>query len=287
MAIETKALDGTDLRLLSELRGDARVSLAELGRRVGLSAPAVGERLSRLERDGTVGYRVDVDPRALGYAFAAVLRMRPAPRQIPKVAAVARDTPEVVECHRVTGEDCFYMKLHVRSVEHLEEVIDRFTPYGQTTTSIVQSSPVSPRGVDLGAGAQLPGAVGDLAAARPPAGDRPLEHHVAAARLHDPRPPQHDTAEHAREQKHDDEQQLQRDRDHVEQDEREEDGHDHEQDRGDDRADDAEVVEPAVEVEEVGHGVGHVRAPEPAAPRKPAPANLPRPSIGRLNVHAP
>jgi Lrp/AsnC family transcriptional regulator, leucine-responsive regulatory protein len=149
MAIETKALDATDLRLLSELREDARVSLAELGRRVGLSAPAVGERLSRLERDGTVGYRVDVDPRALGYAFAAVLRMRPAPRQIPKVAAVARDTPEVVECHRVTGEDCFYMKLHVRSVEHLEEVIDRFTPYGQTTTSIIQSSPVPRRGLEL------------------------------------------------------------------------------------------------------------------------------------------
>ena len=75
--------------------------------------------------------------------------MRPAPRQIPKVADVARATPEVVECHRVTGEDCFYMKLHVRSVEHLEEVIDRFTPYGQTTTSIIQSSPVARRGLEL------------------------------------------------------------------------------------------------------------------------------------------
>jgi Lrp/AsnC family leucine-responsive transcriptional regulator len=148
MAIETKAIDATDLRLIDELRLDARVSLAELGRRVGLSAPAVGERLSRLERDGTVTYRVDVDPRALGYAFAAVLRIRPAPRQIPKVADVARATPEVVECHRVTGEDCFYMKLQVRSVEHLEEVIDRFTPYGQTTTSIIQSSPVRARGID-------------------------------------------------------------------------------------------------------------------------------------------
>jgi len=144
---ENGLLDPTNRRILLELQSDARLSLAELGRRVGLSAPAVGERLSRLERDGTVGYRVDVDPRALGYAFAAVLRMRPAPRQIPKVAGVARDTPEVVECHRVTGEDCFYMKLHVRSVEHLEEVIDRFTPYGQTTTSIIQSSPVPPRGL--------------------------------------------------------------------------------------------------------------------------------------------
>jgi Lrp/AsnC family leucine-responsive transcriptional regulator len=151
MAPDSQALDATNLRLLAELCADARLTLAELGRRVGLSPPAVAERLSRLERDGVIaGYRAELDPRALGYALAAVLRMRPAPRQIPKVAGVARETPEVVECHRVTGEDCFYMKLHVRSVEHLEEVIDRFTPYGQTTTSIIQSSPVPPRGVDLG-----------------------------------------------------------------------------------------------------------------------------------------
>ena len=151
MPSENGLLDATNLRLLAELQADARVSQAELGRRVGLSAPAVAERLGRLERDGVItGYRTDVDPVALGYTLAAVLRMRPAPRQIPKVADVARATPEVVECHRVTGEDCFYMKLHVRSVEHLEEVIDRFTPYGQTTTSIIQSSPVARRGLELG-----------------------------------------------------------------------------------------------------------------------------------------
>ena len=151
---ENGLLDPTNLRLLAELQSDARLSQAELGRRVGLSAPAVAERLARLERERVItGYRAEVDPGALGYAFAAVLRMRPAPRQIPKVADVARATPEVVECHRVTGEDCFYMKLHVRSVEHLEEVIDRFTPFGQTTTSIVQSSPVPRRGLELDPGA--------------------------------------------------------------------------------------------------------------------------------------
>jgi Lrp/AsnC family leucine-responsive transcriptional regulator len=150
MPSENGLLDATNLRLLSELQADARLSQAELGRRVGLSAPAVAERLARLERDGViVGYRAEVSPAALGYTLAAVLRMRPAPRMIPKAAEVARTTPEVVECHRVTGEDCFYMKLHVRSVEHLEEVIDRFTPYGQTTTSIIQSSPVARR--ELGA----------------------------------------------------------------------------------------------------------------------------------------
>jgi len=144
------SVDYVNRLLIAELQGDARLSLAELGRRVGLSAPAVAERLGRLELDGVISrYRAEVDPRALGYTLAAVLRMRPAPRQISKCAEIARATPEVVECHRVTGEDCFYMKLHVRSVEHLEEVIDRFTPYGQTTTSIVQSSPVPWRSVEL------------------------------------------------------------------------------------------------------------------------------------------
>ena len=129
------------------LQGDARLSLAELGRRVGLSAPAVGERLARLEQAGVIrGYRADVDPRALGYELSVVLRIRPAPNMIGKVADLARKTPEVTECHRVTGEDCFVMRLYVRDVLHLEELIDQFVLYGQTTTSIMQSSPVPGRG---------------------------------------------------------------------------------------------------------------------------------------------
>jgi Lrp/AsnC family leucine-responsive transcriptional regulator len=140
--------DVTNRRILAELQTDGRLSLAELGRRVGLSPPAVAERVQRLERDGAItGYHAKVDPRALGYALAAVIRVRPAPRQIPKVAELARDTPEVVECHRITGEDCFFMKLHVRDVEHLEEVIDAFAFYGQTTTSILQTSPVPRRAI--------------------------------------------------------------------------------------------------------------------------------------------
>jgi Lrp/AsnC family transcriptional regulator, leucine-responsive regulatory protein len=147
---EDSVLDAIDLRLIGELQADARLSLAELGRRVGLSAPAVTERLQRLRDAGVIlGYRTEVDPRALGYALSVVLRVRPAPRQLAKVAEVARKSSEVVECHRITGEDCFFMKLHVRDVEHLEEVIDRFLPFGQTTTSIIQSSPVAARGVAL------------------------------------------------------------------------------------------------------------------------------------------
>jgi Lrp/AsnC family leucine-responsive transcriptional regulator len=142
--------DVTTRRILDELQSDGRLSLAELGRRVGLSPPAVAERVSRLERDGVItGYHARIDPRALGFALGVVIRVRPAPREIAKVAALARETPEVVECHRITGEDCFFMKANVRDVEHLEEVIDRFVVFGQTTTSIVQSSPVPGRGIAL------------------------------------------------------------------------------------------------------------------------------------------
>jgi Lrp/AsnC family leucine-responsive transcriptional regulator len=88
-----------------------------------------------------------VDPGALGHPLDVVVRVRPAPRQLAKVAELARSTPEITECHRVTGEDCFVMRLHVRDVGHLEEVIDAFLLYGQTTTSIVQSSPVPGRGL--------------------------------------------------------------------------------------------------------------------------------------------
>lgn len=144
-------LDVINRALLIELARDARLSLAELGRRVGLSAPAVAERLQRLEEGGVVnGYRADIDPRALGYSLGVVLRIRPEARHLRTVAERARESAEVVECHRVTGEDCYFMKLHVRGIEHLEEVIDRFTPYGQTTTSIIQSSPVPARSVALG-----------------------------------------------------------------------------------------------------------------------------------------
>ncbi|MGZ4184852.1 MAG: Lrp/AsnC family transcriptional regulator [Solirubrobacteraceae bacterium] len=143
--------DATDLALLGELQSDARLSLAELGRRVGLSSPAVAERMQRLERDGVVrGYRVELDPAALGYGLSAVIRVRPAPRQLHKVADVARGAPEVVECHRITGEDCYLIKAHIRSMAHLEELLDELAPFGQTTTSIIQSSPVPLRGVSLG-----------------------------------------------------------------------------------------------------------------------------------------
>jgi Lrp/AsnC family transcriptional regulator, leucine-responsive regulatory protein len=149
---EGTLLDETNLRLLAELQSDARLSLAELGRRVSLSSPAVADRLRRLEDEGVItGYRAEVDPRALGYTLGVLIRSRPAPRQLAAVAQLARDTPEVVECHRVTGDDCYVMTAWVRDVTHLEEIIDAFASYGQTTTSILQSSPVPRRALTAAA----------------------------------------------------------------------------------------------------------------------------------------
>jgi Lrp/AsnC family leucine-responsive transcriptional regulator len=110
----------------------------------------VADRIRRLEDAGVIrGYSADIDPHALGYDLGAIIRIRPHARQIPKVAQIATATPEITECQRVTGDDCFVMRLHIRDVAHLEEVIDRFTPFGQTTTSIVQSAPFAARGLAL------------------------------------------------------------------------------------------------------------------------------------------
>ena len=149
-AYEAKLLDAVNLRLLKELERDGRVGIAELGRRVGMSPPAVAERVQRLERAGVIaGYRAEIDPRALGFPVAAIVRIRPAPGQLPRIPEIAQETPEVAECHRITGEDCYLLRLHLRSIDELEDVLDRFTPYGLTTTSIIHSTPVPRRAPPL------------------------------------------------------------------------------------------------------------------------------------------
>jgi Lrp/AsnC family leucine-responsive transcriptional regulator len=139
-------LDEVNRRLLATLNADPRASTAELARRVGMSAPAVRERLARLEETGVIrGYRLDIDPAALGLPVAAWVRIRPGPGQIPKIADLAARTPEVSECHRVSGEDCFLLKVHVPAISALAAVLDQFLMHGQTISSFVVSTPVAPR----------------------------------------------------------------------------------------------------------------------------------------------
>jgi Lrp/AsnC family leucine-responsive transcriptional regulator len=147
---ESPALDGTDRRILQELQDDARLTMAELGRRVSLSPPAVAERVQRLERGGViVGYHAEVDPRAIGFPIEVVVRVRPVAGQLHRIPEIARETSEVVLCDRITGEDCYLLKLHLRSMDDLEEILDRFALAGRTTTSIVHSSPVARRPLPL------------------------------------------------------------------------------------------------------------------------------------------
>jgi len=138
--------DQTDRRIIGELSAEGRLSFAELGRRVNLSPPAVAERVQRLERSGVIaGYRAEIDPAALGYPLTAIVRVKPAPGRLRRIPELAAEIPQVGECHRITGEDCFYVKLHLRSIDELGELLDRFLAYGETTTSIVNASPIPRR----------------------------------------------------------------------------------------------------------------------------------------------
>ncbi len=143
-------LDEVNIRLLEQLQTNPRMPMTELARRVRMSAPSVTERVQRLEEAGVIaGYRLEVSPKTLGLPVTAYVRIRPIPGQLAKVAEIAQRTPEVVECHRITGEDCFLLKMHVAEVDQLEKVLDTFLLFGTTTTSIVQSSPVPLRPLPL------------------------------------------------------------------------------------------------------------------------------------------
>ena len=139
---DDRLLDGVNRQLLALLSDDARMSIAEMARRVGVSAPTVRDRVARLERAGVIrGYRVDIDPTAVGLPIAAWVRVRPGPGQLAKVAELARRSTRISEGYRITGEDCFLLKVHGRSVEDLESVLDEFLMFGQTTTAIVVATP--------------------------------------------------------------------------------------------------------------------------------------------------
>ncbi len=141
-------LDHVDWSLLRELQDNARMSFAELGRRVGLTPPAVIERLRRMEDSGVIsGYRVELNMAKVGRPLRAVIRLAQYNKSC-NMAEALRGLPEVLECDRVTGEDCFVMKVALASPEHLEAFLDYLTAYGNTTTSIVLSSPVTHRVIE-------------------------------------------------------------------------------------------------------------------------------------------
>jgi Lrp/AsnC family transcriptional regulator, leucine-responsive regulatory protein len=145
------AIDEIDRKVLRELQQDARISYAELGRRVGLTTPAVIERVRKLEDAGVItGYRAEIDASKVGLPIIAFIRMSISGVDYSHIIEVAEQSNEVLECHRGTGGDSFIMKVAVSSVEHLQQIIDKLTPYGITTTAIVLSSPVKRRVINVG-----------------------------------------------------------------------------------------------------------------------------------------
>jgi Lrp/AsnC family leucine-responsive transcriptional regulator len=142
-----RVLDEVGWQILAELQENARISYTELGRRIGLTAPAVAERIHRLEEAGIIrGYRAELNLEGVGRGTVAFIRLATDQITCPRFGAiVAREFPEVLECHRITGGDSYVVKVAVPSVRELESLIDRLMPYGQTVTSIVLSSPVTNR----------------------------------------------------------------------------------------------------------------------------------------------
>ncbi|AOK28096.1 AsnC family transcriptional regulator [Burkholderia singularis] len=139
-------LDALDRELLRALADDARLSVSELARRIGLSAPSTAERLRRLDAQGVITrFTVELDPRALGYTLQAIVRVKPLPGQLHLVEELLRRIPEFVECDKVTGDDCFVCRLYLRSIEQLDEILAKVTERAETSTAIVKSTPVARR----------------------------------------------------------------------------------------------------------------------------------------------
>jgi Lrp/AsnC family leucine-responsive transcriptional regulator len=135
-------LDAMDARILEILQDDARSTLADIGRRIHMSQPAVAERVKRMEAAGVIaGYHARVNPSALGYGITAFIRVSKRGHDTP-VEVVAAQVPEIVECHSITGDDCSIVKVVAPSVAALETVIVALTRCGVTSTSLILSSSV-------------------------------------------------------------------------------------------------------------------------------------------------
>jgi Lrp/AsnC family transcriptional regulator, leucine-responsive regulatory protein len=142
--VSERGLDETSWRILEILQADGRISWAELGRRVNLSSPAVVERVQRLEAAGIIqGYGARVNLSRLGYPVRAIIRIDTDAHDNPaRNIQMMQRIPEVLECHRTTGEDCYYVKVAAADMERLSAVIEQLGTMGRTKTSMVLESPI-------------------------------------------------------------------------------------------------------------------------------------------------
>lgn len=144
--MEKNMLDNTDRRILEILLEDSRISLKDLARHADLSSPSVSERVRRLEERGVIrAFTIEIDPKALGYQLQAIVRIRPLPGKLHIVRKLIEEIPEFCECDKVTGDDCYVARLHLRSIDQLDPVLDRIADHAETNTAIIKSKPIQRR----------------------------------------------------------------------------------------------------------------------------------------------
>jgi Lrp/AsnC family transcriptional regulator, leucine-responsive regulatory protein len=144
-----KLLDQTSWQILKILQEDARIPFKELGQKVGLSSPAVADRVRRLEEAGIITrYRAELNLEKLGLPLRAFITIKSFGHRCNEIRTLMQESPEVQACYRVAGNDHYLVKVAVTSVSHLEQLVDRFIPYATVTTSIVLSVPVAGRIID-------------------------------------------------------------------------------------------------------------------------------------------
>lgn len=141
-----RTIDQIDRAIITTLESNGRMTIRELAAQVGLSSPSVTDRILKLEDAGAIlGYSVTIDPKVFGLGISAHVRMRAMPGEVKRLAAMLEETPEIIEADRITGEECFLVKVVVKDIDEFQTVVDRFLPFSSITTSIIQSQIVTRR----------------------------------------------------------------------------------------------------------------------------------------------
>lgn len=143
MTAGMKEMDPTNLKILQILQENGRMPFSQVGDRVGLTGPAVAERVRRMEEEGVItGYQARVDIGLVGYPIRAYIRLQTPAERYQRFYKTIETIPQILECHHVTGDEAFVMFVVVESMEALESVIGRLSPFGETSTAVVLSTPL-------------------------------------------------------------------------------------------------------------------------------------------------
>jgi len=137
------AIDEINMKILRKLQMNARFTFSEIGRRVGLSSPAVAERIYKMEESGIInGYHADINPNTFEHNIMAFITLTTQPEKYTKIYSFAEKENEIVECHHISGKESLILKVASSSISHLDSVVERLSKFGKTKTSIVLSSPI-------------------------------------------------------------------------------------------------------------------------------------------------